>query len=242
MGYCARRAGVAATLTYPIPGFGDPVSSLTHLLGAAVFACLAPLLLRRGRGDVGRLASLAVFAFSTVLLLSMSGVYHLLPSGTSGRAVLRRLDHGAIFILIAGSFTPLHVILFRGAWRWGPLLFVWLAAAAGVTLKTVFFEDMAESLGLLFYLGMGWVGAISGLELARRHGLAFIGLLFWGGVAYTAGGVLEFLGWPVLIPGVVGPHELFHVGVLLGASLHWMFVYRFASGRVPPRRGESTTA
>jgi channel protein (hemolysin III family) len=230
---------VAAIHTYPIPGFSDPVSALTHLAGAFVLACLTPPLLRRARGDPWRLACLGTFAFSTVLLLSLSGVYHLLTPGTGGRSVLRRLDHGAIFVLIAGTFTPLHGILFKGAWRWGPLLFVWAATAAGVTLKSVFFDDLAEWLGLLFYLGLGWVGAASGAELWRRHGPRFVGPLLWGGLAYTAGGVLEFLGWPALLPGVVGPHELFHLGVLTGAGLHWKFVSGFACGTVPPRRGRT---
>jgi channel protein (hemolysin III family) len=149
---------------------------------------------------------------------------------------MQRLDHGAIFVLIAGTFTPLHGLLFRGAWRWGALLGIWAAAACGVTLKAVFFEDVAEWLGLSLYLGMGWLGVISGGELWRRHGGAYVRPLLGGGVAYTAGGLLEFLRWPVLVPGVVGPHELFHLLVLLGAALHWVFVYRFACGTVPPRR------
>jgi channel protein (hemolysin III family) len=221
---------------YPIPGFSDPVSSLSHLLGAGVFACLTPFLLWRGRGNALRLTLLSVFAFSTVFLLSMSGVYHLLSEGGAGRAVLQRLDHGAIFVLIAGTFTPLHGILFRGWWRWGPLLFVWAAAITGITLKTIFFTGLAEWLGLTFYLALGWFGAVSGLELWRRHGMAFVRPMLWGGVAYTIGGTLEFLRPPFLIPGVLGPHELFHLAVLVGISFHWRFVWQFASGKVPPRK------
>src|SRR5262249_33751051 len=161
-------------------------------------------------------------------LLSMSGVYHLLSPGGAGRVVLRRLDHGAIFVLIAGTFTPLHVILFRGWWRFGPLLLIWAAAITGVTLKSIFFDEMAEGVGLLCYRGRGWRGGASGFGLCPAHGLPFIRPLLWGGLAYSAGGVLEFLGWPVLIPGVLGPHELFHVGVLAGAGLHWKFVSQFA--------------
>jgi channel protein (hemolysin III family) len=223
--------------TWSIPGFSDPVSSLTHLLGAAVFACLTPFLIVKGRGNPWRIASLAVFAFSTVLLLSLSGTYHLLSPGTAGRAVLQRLDHGAIFILIAGTFTPLHVILFRGVGRWPPLLVLWAAAAVGVTLKSVFFDDLAEWLGLVLYLGMGWLGAISATAIWRRHGARFLLPLLLGGAAYTAGAVFEFLRWPVAVAGVVGPHELFHVMVLLGAAFHWRFVWRFACGTIPPRRG-----
>jgi channel protein (hemolysin III family) len=205
-------------------------------VGAGVFTCLGARLLCRGRGNPARLISLGVYAFSTVLLLSMSGVYHLLTPGTGGHAVLQRLDHDAIFVLIAGTFTPLHVILFRGLWRWAPLLFIWTAAVTGVTLKSIFFNDMPLWLGLLLYLGMGWFGAVSGVVLWSRHGWAFIRPMVWGGVAYSVGAVLEFLKWPTLIPGVVGPHELFHVAVLIGAGLHWRFVSEFACGTLPPLR------
>lgn len=226
-------------------GFSDPVSSLSHLAGAAVFAVLAVVLLRRGRGDTGRMVALSVFAFSCVLLLSFSGVYHLLVPGTDERAVLKRLDHAAIFVLIAGSFTPVHVILFKGAWRWGMLTVVWGAALAGLILKTVFFSSVPESLGLAMYLGLGWLGIFSGIALARRFGLRYIQPLLWGAVAYTVGAVAEFLRWPVLLAGVVGPHELFHLAVLAGISCHWAFILRIAAGEparpgAEARRGQST--
>jgi len=117
------------------------------------------------------MASLSVFALSSVLLLSLSGVYHLLAPGTAGRQVLQRLDHAAIFVLIAGSFTPVHAILFRGAWRWAMLAGIWAAAITGLVLKTVFFATLPEWLGLLMYLGLGWMGVISALALAGRYRL-----------------------------------------------------------------------
>jgi channel protein (hemolysin III family) len=209
---------------------------LTHLIGAGVFTGLGALLIWHGKGNPARILSLGVYVFSTVLLMSMSGVYHLLSPHTGGRTVLQRLDHDAIFVLIAGTFTPMHIILFRGAWRWAPLLFMWTAAITGVTLKSIFFSSLPEWLGLVLYLSMGWFGAVSGTVLWLRHGWRFITPLFWGGVAYSIGGLLEFLQWPTLIPSVVGPHELFHVAVLAGAALHWRFVYQFAGGTLPPLR------
>ncbi|HUG97832.1 MAG TPA: hemolysin III family protein [Gammaproteobacteria bacterium] len=213
-----------------IAGFSDPVSSLTHLAAAAVFAVLGAVLLHRGRGDPWRMMALCVFAFSCVLLLSLSGVYHLLSPGTPGREVLRRLDHAAIFVLIAGSFTPVHVILFRGAWRWGMLAGIWGAALTGLILKTVFFATMPEWLGLAMYLGLGWMGVISALALARRYGWRFIQPVLWGALAYTAGAIVEFLRWPVPLPGIVGPHEIFHLAVLAGISCHWAFILGVAPG------------
>jgi channel protein (hemolysin III family) len=213
-----------------IVGFSDPVGSLSHLAGALVFAFLSVVLLRRGRGDRARMISLCLFAFSCVLLLSLSGVYHLLSPGTAGREVLKRLDHAAIFVLIAGSFTPVHVILFRGAWRWGMLAGIWAAAIAGLVLKTVYFTTMPEWLGMLMYLGLGWMGVISALHLARRYGLRFIQPLLWGALAYTAGALIEFLRWPLLLEGIVGPHEIFHLAVLAGISCHWAFILGIAAG------------
>lgn len=213
-----------------IAGFSDPVSSLSHLAGAVVFAVLAVVLLRRGRGDAARMLSLSVFAFSCVLMLSLSGVYHLLSPDTAGREVLRRLDHAAIFVLIAGSFTPVHAILFRGAWRWGMLALVWSAALAGLIIKSVFFTAVPEWLGLMMYLGLGWLGILSALALARRYGMRFIRPILWGAFAYTVGAVAEFLRWPVLLAGVVGPHELFHLAVLAGISCHWAFILHIAAG------------
>jgi len=217
---------------HPIPGFSEPVSSLSHLLGAGVFFALSLFLLRRGWGSWSRLFYLGVFTFADVFLLSMSGVYHLLAQGSGGRAVLQRLDHGAIFVLIAGTFTPVHGILFHGWLRWLPLLLIWSAAATGITLKTIFFNGVSEWLGLALYLGMGWIGIASGVLLYRRFGYPFVRPLLWGAVAYTLGAILEFLRWPILFPGVIHAHELFHLAVLAGLFLHWQFVMQFATGCV----------
>jgi channel protein (hemolysin III family) len=216
-----------------IPGFSDPVSSLTHLAAAVVFAILGFFLIARGRGDARRMSSLAVFAFSCVLLLSLSGVYHLLTPETAARGVLMRLDHAAIFVLIAGSFTPVHVILLRDRWQQHLLAWIWVAAIAGLTLKTVYFDTTPLWVGLAMYLGLGWLGVISTVALARRFGVRFVLPLVWGALAYTLGAVAEFLGWPVLVAGVIGPHEVFHLAVLAGVSFHWAFIRGIASGERP---------
>jgi len=218
--------------TIPIPGFSEPFSSLSHLLGAFLFVVLSVPLLRRGVGRTDRFISLLVFCFGAIFLLSMSGVYHMLePSGTP-RYVLRRLDHAAIFVLIACTFTPTHVILFRGWGRRGVLLLIWAIAIIGITLKSIYFDLVPPYLGITLYLGMGWIGLGTGIALWRRHGFDFIQCLWWGGVAYSVGGILEIMKWPVLIPGVLQSHEIFHVAVLIGLGFHWAFVYQIADGRL----------
>lgn len=221
---------------FHLPGFYDPLSAISHLCGSALFLVLGGLLLRRGRGDPLRLTFLSVYAFACVFLFSMSGVYHMMTGGGTARAIMARLDHAAIFVLIAATFTPLHGLLFRGWLRWAPLGFIWAATAAAIALKTVFFTSLAESVGLTLYLTLGWLGAGSGILVARRYGLRFVAPLLWGGAAYSIGGAMEFLGRPTLVSGVVGPHEVFHIAVLVGAVFHFAFVWRFADGSPLSRR------
>lgn len=210
-----------------IPGFSEPFSSLSHLLAAGIFLALGIWLAMQNRAHPGQLTSIIIFVFSAVFLLTMSGVYHLLEPGGSARAVLQRLDHVGIFLLIAGTFTPVHSILFKGRWRWGMLLAIWLMAITSITLKTIFFNDIAEWFSLSLYLGLGWFGVISAILLYKRYGYTFIKPLFYGAIAYSVGAVMEFMRTPELIPAVIGPHELFHVAVLFGLSYHFVFIAGF---------------
>lgn len=212
--------------TVAIRGFAEPVSSLSHLVSAGAFLIVGVFLLRRGKGASSRVFSLGTFVFSAVFLLSMSGVYHLLDPQGTGRLVLQRLDHAGIFLLIAGSFTPVHVLMFRGWARWGVLLLIWVLAVTGITLKVIFFEAIPEWLGLALYLGLGWIGLASGVALWRRYGSSLVMPLVYSGLCYTVGGLLEFLRAPTLLPGVLGPHELLHLGVMAGIGFHFWFLFR----------------
>lgn len=216
-----------------IPGFSEPVSAMTHLLGSGVFAIVGFLLVRRGRQTDGpgwnwRMTGLALFVFAAVAQLGISGAYHVLQPGLAPRLVMQQIDHTAIFVLIAATFVPVHAILFKGWRRWLILLILFSLAAIGVTLNLLYFNELPELLELTFYIAMGWVGGYSGYALYHRYGWAFIQPLVWGGIAYTLGGAIEFLRHPVLIEGVVGPHELFHLAVLTGLGFHFRFAFSFA--------------
>jgi len=214
-----------------IPGFREPVNCFTHLLAAFAFSILSVYFIRRGRGSWICTASLAVMAFSSVFLLSMSAVYHLLGAG-AGRDVMRQLDIAGVFALIAGTMTLVHAILDTGITRWATLLAVWLAAAAGITLTTVFSGSLPSGVGIAIFLLFGWGGLISFIRLWRRYGFSFVAPLLWGGVAYTLGAVALGVNWPIPIPRVVGAHEVWHLAVVAGLILHWKFVFQFAQG--PP--------
>jgi channel protein (hemolysin III family) len=228
--------------------FHEPFSAASHLLGAAVFLLLGLLLLRRAGGNGLHRAVLGVYAFACVFMMAMSGVYHMTVTGGAASRIMVRLDHGAIFLLIAGTFTPIHVILFRGPLRWGPLVIIWTVAAGGIVLKIAFTETIAEWVSLALYLAMGWFGTAAGIVLWRRHGFAFIRPLLFGGIAYSIGAVMDFLRWPaVVVPGVIHAHEVFHVAVLTGAAFHFAFIWRIAdpaaiSSRMAPIRPRPSIA
>ena len=210
----------------PFLGFADPVSSVLHLGGAAVFAALGIGLLLRARGNRLRVAAIAVYVTGVVFALAMSGVFHLVTRNTDAREVMNIIDHAGIFFLIAASYTPIHIIEFKGFLRWGILAFVWAAAIAGIVLKSVFFSTIPEWIGLMLYLGLGWAGLISATALYRAVGLRPLLPLIAGALAYTLGAVLEYARVPTLVAGVFGPHEIFHVMVLVGVGMHWIYIRR----------------
>jgi channel protein (hemolysin III family) len=210
----------------PLIGLTDPVSAVTHLGGAVVFAVLAIGLVLRARGNSLRVAAVCVYVIGVVFALSASGIFHVLARDTAARDVLQVVDHAGIFFLIAATYTPIHIIEFKGLMRWGVLAAVWSAAVAGIVLKSVFFTGFPQWIGLMLYLGLGWVGLISATALYRLVGLVPLRPLIGGALAYTIGAVLEFAKVPTFLSGVVGPHEIFHLFVLMGVAMHWTYIRR----------------
>jgi len=227
-----ERSMIARGDLYSLPGFNDPVSSMTHLLGGLLFIYLGYRLLRRNWGHPERNVYLIVYTIAIVFLMAMSGVYHMMVLGGTARAVMERLDHSAIFTLIAGTFTPALGILFRGTTKRVSLFLIWFVAISGITLKVIFLREIPEWVGLSVYLGMGWLGGTLTYVVWYRYGWRFIIPLLLGGACYTIGGVTEYFGWPVIIPKVVEAHEVFHLWVIAGALCHYAFVSQFADGKV----------
>lgn len=216
---------IGETDLYHLPGFYEPFNAISHLLATILFAVLGWKLIQFGRGSRKRVVFLSMYAGACVFLLSMSAVFHMMVRGGTASQVMERLDHGAIFVLIAGTFTGVHGIVFRGWARWVPLIIVWSVATTFITLKTVFFTSLPEWLGLAFYITLGWGVGITAIPIYRRHGFNHLAPLIYGGVAYTIGAVMEFAGWFTVIPGVMQAHEIWHVAVLVGALFHWRFVW-----------------
>jgi len=217
---------------YSVPGFTQPFSSIIFFLGAIFFSYLAYFLIRRGKGSGIRIVSLAVFSSSCVLLLLISAVYHLLETSGTAHMVFQRLDHAAIFLVIAGTFTPIQCILFTGLQRWGFLIILWVLSISGLVIKTVFFETIPEWLGLSFYLVLGWMGLFMGYKLWQRYGFTFIRPLVIGGICYTIGAIIEYQHSLIIMTGILGPHEILHISVLAGIGFQWWFIIK-AMDRFP---------
>jgi channel protein (hemolysin III family) len=200
------------------------VSSLTHLLAAAVGLAAAVPLVRLSRKKPGRVVAILVYAFGVIATLAVSGTYHSLDRGGSARAVMRHLDHAAIWLLIAGTFTAVHGLMCRGFWRHGVLFFIWVYALTGVFLQTFWFKAFSGTAGLVLYLGMGWLGIASVIKVGRQIGFRAARPIWYAGIPFSGGAILEATGHPILWRGWIGPHEIFHVSVVVGLAIHWWFI------------------
>ena len=215
---------------YSIGGFNDPMSSLSHLVGTVIFFVFSIFLLWSARRSQTSFWFCLLFATSTLLMLTMSFVFHMMSLGSTARDVMLRLDVAAIFVMIASTFTVVHGILFTGWKRWGIIGLLWTITVVGVTLRTIFFHSIPSVVGDGIFLVMGWVGAYSSYLLWKAYQWRAVGPVVIGGLFYTVGAIINGIGWPIFIDKVWGPHETFHLLVLAGVGTHWSLVWSIADG------------
>lgn len=203
----------------------EPVSGLTHLAGAVLGLAGLILLVTLAWGDPWRVASFAVYGGALVLLYSASTLYHSLNVTERALRRLKRLDHIAIFVLIAGTYTPVALVTLRAehpAWGWAVLGAVWAFALAGAAFKLLWLSA-PRWLYTGLYLLMGWLALAAIYPLSRAlppGGLAWLAL---GGLFYTVGAVIYALKRPNLSRHV-GFHELWHLFVLAGSLAHFLMM------------------
>ena len=204
----------------------EPFSAWSH--GAWFLLSLpgAVLLWRGAVGDRPRQWSLLGYAICLALCASASTTYHGVRVVSHAELTPYLLcDHIGVYLLIAGTYTPLALTLMRGRWRRITLTAVWLAAALGATLH-VTFDDLPNWLTTGLYLAMGWGAVFCYVELSRTTSHRDMSPILIGGALYSVGAAFHVLNWPVLWPGVVGPHEVFHVFVIAGSVVHYRFMLR----------------
>ena len=192
--------------------------ALTHGLGLVLsVGGLAVLVVASSlRGDAWQVVGCSVFGATLVLLYAASTLYHGIPSRRAKR-VLQRLDHAAIFLLIAGTYTPFALVSLRGGWGWTLLGLVWGLAILGIALE-VAVPRRTRRLSVALHLVMGWLAILAAQPLIRALEPEGLVLLLLGGVAYTAG--VPFFAWQRLPYN----HVVWHVFVMVGSALHFSCV------------------
>lgn len=206
----------------------EPVNALTHLLGAVAAAIgMVVLLVNGAANDSARqVVAFAIFGSSLVLLYATSAIYHSLNLSEHGLAILRRLDHMMIYVLIAGTYTPLCLVLLRGRLGISLLIAVWAIALIGIVQKIVWMQA-PRWFSTVLYLGMGWAAMVVARPLLDA---APVGFLFWivaGGIFYTVGAVVYAIKRPNPVPGVFGFHEIWHLFVMAGSFSHYWAVLMY---------------
>src|SRR5262249_20522320 len=150
-----------------------------------------------------------------------SWLYHSVAASSVPLCV--RLDYIGIYLLIAGTYTPVVLVVLSGRMRWSMLSLIWLLGAIGITLRACA-VPLSDGLSTGLYILMGWVSLLAYFELARRLSHRAMCLLWIGGLIYSGGAVLNVLHWPTLWPGVFGAHELYHLFVMLASLCHFVFM------------------
>ena len=198
-------------------------NSVSHGLGLLVAIAAVPFLVVAAREfGVANVVGVSVFGATMVLLYLTSTIYHALPPGRAKR-IFMKLDHGAIYVFIAGSYTPFTLGALRGAWGWTLFGLIWSLAALGVVLKA--FDRLSHpwlSTGL--YLAMGWLIVIAFVPLVEHVALPGVALLVAGGLAYTAG-VVFF----VLDSRLRYAHAVWHGFVVAGTGCHFFAVLGYSA-------------
>lgn len=208
--------------------FREPVSGLIHLVSAVLALVGTVLLVIAGGGSTTRLLSLLVYGISLITLFTASTLYHLVRNPDADTSKLRKFDHAAIYLLIAGTYTPVCLNLLTGSLRWGFFALIWGIALVGVVVK-LFVIKAPRWVTAGVYLVMGWMAILVVNPLALALPAAGLAWMLAGGLLYTVGAVIYITKKLDLIPGVFGFHEVWHVFVTLGAACHFIMIYRFVA-------------
>jgi hemolysin III len=201
----------------------EPVNGLTHLGGAiiAFFGLIAMLLI--SWGATTKIVSVLVYGLGLISMFFASAIYHMAKVKTATLQVLRKIDHSAIFLLIAGTYTPYCLIAFTGFWRWGLLSIIWTIAVIGIAVKIVSINS-PRWLHVAIYVVMGWLCIMAAPQMAHVMPIRAITWLIVGGVIYTFGALVYAPRIFAFVPGKFGFHEVWHIFVLVGALAHFISV------------------
>jgi hemolysin III len=209
--------------------FREPFNGISHLI-AACFALVGLGLLVHKTWDqeAPRRISVAVYGASLTLMMAASAAYHSIVCRPERVRRLRKLDHAAIYILIAGTYTPVCYNLFDGFWRFGALSIVWTAAVIGVAVN-MFHISKSDWVSVIVYLAMSWLAVFGIFEILKILPVGALAWLFAGGAFYTMGAMIYAGRKFDFKPGVFGHHEIWHLFVTAAAACHFMLIWFYVA-------------
>lgn len=196
----------------------------SHLAGALLALAGLIFLLHVAHPSVPALITALIYGVSIVFLFSASSLYHAFKKEENEVSFWRRMDRLAIFFMIAGTYTPVSYFCLEGGWRWTMIGLQWGLVGFGL-LTQLFFPKAHRGIYAAIYLTMGWLAVFPIRQILSNLGPAQQVLLFSGGVAFTAGGLIYAIKRPKIMPGIFSFHEIFHLTVLLGGILHYAMIY-----------------
>ena len=205
----------------------NPIRGFLH--GSAAIAALVGLflLLTRSWGDPGAMVGSLAFGSALLVMYTVSSLYHSIPWSPRWKTRLQRVDHSMIYLVVAGTFTPIAIASLDGGVRLISLGLVWLVAATGIALKAVL-RTVATRLSVTMQLTMGWAALAWLPQIHATLGTEAIVLIGLGGVCYTVGAVIFLTKRPRLLPRTFSYHELFHLLVVLASAFHFVAVFGYA--------------
>lgn len=208
----------------------DPGSAITHFIGwlMAILAAFPLIIKAASSPDPVHIISLTIFIVSMAALYGASTIYHTLDINTKINKRLKKLDHMMIFVLIAGTYTPVCVIAVRGTAGYGLLALIWGIAVVGIIFKA-FWVTCPKWVSSVLYIGMGWTCLLAFTKIFNalpREGFYW---LLAGGIIYTVGGIIYALKLPIFNGRhkYFGSHEIFHLFVMGGSICHFILMYKF---------------
>ena len=204
----------------------EPVNGLTHFFAAIAAFIGAVVLVVVGWDSFGKTLALTIYGVSLVLLFGSSAAYHMVKAKPKLLKLLRKVDHSAIYLLIAGTYTPFCAIMFDGFWRWGMLATIWSLAVIGVVVK-MFIINVPRWLNAGVYIMMGWLCIAAIGEMLRVLPPWALTWLLIGGVTYTLGAFVYITKIMNFWHGKFGFHEVWHIFVILGALAHFIAIAFF---------------
>ena len=209
----------------------EPVSALTHLLGAilSIIGLIVLIAAASKRGSAQDITAVSIFGASLVLMYCVSALYHASTLSERGLGHFQRIDHVMIYVLIAGTYTPICLTILRGRLGVWLLAIVWTLAVLGVSQKIFWMRRSPRWLSTVLYIGMGWIAVVIAKPLIAAGSTRFFLWLLAGGISYTLGAVVYGMKWPRGTNRVFGSHEVWHLFVMAGSFAHYWAILTYVA-------------